>query len=304
MNLATTIWYRYHTHTNWGQRTLDTCFRTVLIEGGETGTERVGAFLREINERLVGGVEGELEGWITSLSNDDVLRLWSRKEDGGRGEQVGEVVRALVEDGVVSGAGVVKYVIVACWHGIIALRGDDERERRERMGACGNLVRLLGSLIGDEDQAIDSISVEALRTNQRIMTRRSELFGTGEIREMGRVLRSIVVLLELFDASPTHEEATGSTTSLMGEKEDTRRVELTIELNGLFSRICASQEFKAMIVSDPEALAEAMLDDVISLPLRDESKSNVAKLRRRILAGLLFALKDNTNLGSFPFFLL
>jgi hypothetical protein len=302
IDIVSNLYYRYHTHSNWGPLIVIATFKVIVEIGEEKGV----GFLRAVGERLGEGLEGVLNGlFFDSSTEGDLMSGTKDMWVGRQGGCIRRVLATLVAAGVVDGAKVVKFIIVPGFiaalhrHSLLTTSTviSSAPDSMNSTGGDGlnsiaqNLAGLLSDLLGNDEPP-------SLAQSQRLMSRRVGLFKFQPMPEMGRCLALIVRLQER--AASSYAAIDGGTDGAGAKNDELSGKKEEMDLSILFSKICRAKEFKMIVKRDPGLLSNAMLDEQLFIDLiRGEGSAMQEKhVRMRTLSGLLFALRDGNDPGS------
>ncbi|KAM0749703.1 hypothetical protein T439DRAFT_381275 [Meredithblackwellia eburnea MCA 4105] len=276
--LATTLWYRYNSFDNWGQ---------VVLEGAlhllpHVLPNVISAFLREIHERLPQGIEPHLARWMTHMSPHSASATFG----GPSGASLVAVCAELVSEGTLRSATVVTHLLPV-WRTLLVDATAPPVlptavvvptvDKTLQLRAVETLTTIFSNLVGvdvssstDVSPTSTTLTPSALLQQQRAHSRRSSLFTTSSLPNIGRCIALLAIQQELWVARGSSDKAT-----------TTGHLILTVSSGDLF---------KMAVARDPQALASSMLESqfISTIP---SAPAN----RPKILAALLLALKDGST---------
>lgn len=270
--LATTLWYRYHSYENWGGMALDGSVQ--LLSSLSTGI--ISSLLQGISERLPAGLEPQLSKWISGLTSTAIITTFG----GPTSTSVRTLLLDLVNEGTITSTALVDSVVLPIWKLLLC---DSINTKGTfiptvtHSRALDLIASIFSSLVGS-DLVEFSPTPSNLLNRQRSISRRISLHTYALLPNLGRCLAYLVITQELWAVKGEFEKVVDSTK--------------------LLSYVGNLAVFQMTVARDPQMLASAILESPTSL---GTSSSN-SLYRPKLLAALLLILKDGSSDGKMLFF--
>lgn len=280
--LASTLWFRYHAHPSWSTIALDSVLQMApqLPPATATLPSPAAALLRALHDRLPTGLEPVLARWVGSMTSTQLCATF-----GGQGGPVrAALLNELVVEGTIGAVAMLKGAVLPIRRallGLLAPAAADQLAGRTAPGAAPvepaavqalqNAHSILASVIFSAPVATAVTKPDSTPTSlaaqQRLAARRASLGSRAALPAVAASLALLVVQQDVATALalPELAEATGQ----------------------LFVRLGSIPELQTLVVRDPAAFKDAMLDSEAVRAL-----SKIELFRPKLLAGLLFLLKD------------
>lgn len=271
--LATTLWYRYHSYENWGGMALDGSVQ--LLSSISPGI--ISILLRGISERLPAGLEPQLSKWIAGLTTATIVSTFG----GVTSSSVITLLLDLVNEGTITSAALVDSVVLPIWK---LLLSDSINTKgtfvpsTTHSRALDSIASIFSSLVGSDSVEL-SLTALTLLNRQKSTSRRMCLHTYSSLPNLGRCLAYLVITQELW--------------AVKGEFEK------VVEATKLLSQVGNSSVFQMTVARDPQMLGTAILESPSTL---GTSSSN-SLYRPKLLAALLLILKDGSSDGKMHFIL-
>ncbi|KAK4057288.1 RNA polymerase II mediator complex subunit [Microbotryomycetes sp. JL221] len=317
--LGTRLWYRYHNYESWGAL----AFESILRIHTQLPFSVIVAFLREINDRLAGGLEPQIGKWINSLSS---ATLVSTLATNGDRSIVSNLLIELVQDQTLSAVGVLTFVVMPSWKSLISelvvstTAGDNSSRTIDNnvLLALDSVTNLFAFLTTDWDlnttaqSLINSASLYST-TDHSGLEAMLNIAGDASVgfndattpattmtpAFLVRKQRSIARRASMFTNACLHDIA--QCLSLLVIQQDlcstlTRNATNATNDNRaqmaamLTMRIMNCERFQTCVTKNPQGLATHMLDSqfVLSIPA-------VTSFRPKLLTAVLLVLKDGST---------
>ncbi|GAA6058404.1 hypothetical protein JCM3770_005204 [Rhodotorula araucariae] len=280
--LASTLWFRYHAHASWSTIALDSVLQMApqLPSATAISPSPAAALLRALHDRLPVGLEPVLARWVGAMTTPQLCATF-----GGSGGAVrAALLSELVADGTVGAVAMLKCAVLPIRRTVLGLLTPAAADFLAGKGkvastpfdpaivqALQNAHTILASVIFSAPEANapcnSPATAAAVAAQQRLSARRTALGTRAALAPVASALALLVVQQEVAStlALPELAESTGA----------------------LFHRLGALSELQTLIVRDPGAFRDAMLDGEA---VRTLSMAEV--FRPKLLAGLLLLLKD------------
>ncbi|GAA5899173.1 hypothetical protein JCM8208_003025 [Rhodotorula glutinis] len=282
--LASTLWFRYHAHPSWSTIALDSVLRMApqLPPATATCPSPAAALLRALHDRLPTGLEPVLARWISTMSAAQLCATFG----GPDGPVRAALLNELVVEGTIGAIGMLKGVVLPLRRVLLSLLTPAAAGQLVGTGhalaptdpaaaqALHNTHTILSSVIFSAPEPAaagtsppSTSSPTTLATQQRLAARRASL---GTRPALLAVAASLALLVVQQDVA-----------SVLGLPD------LAESTGALFLRLGTLSELQTLVVRDPAAFKDAMLDSetVGAVPM-------IELFRPKLLAGLLLLLKD------------
>ncbi|KAM0789234.1 hypothetical protein ACM66B_000077 [Microbotryomycetes sp. NB124-2] len=278
--LGTRLWYRYHNYESWGA----TAFESVVRLLAQVPLHSAEAFLREMNDRLAGGLEPQIGKWVSSLSCQALVIAFG----GPISSSLTTLLADLTNDQTLSAPALLALVIVPAWKtllcelvGVVVLSSVESKGKDHGpvdpvlLQSLDTFTTLFALLATDVDVAatINVATPANLVCKQRSICRRAPLYSQHSLATMAQCLSLLVI----------HQDVLTNSTTL-NPLDQSRNVAM------LTMSVMNCEWFQASIRKSPQDLAANMLDSplVSSVPA-------IATFRPKLLAAVLLALKDGST---------
>lgn len=266
--LATTLWYRYHSSENWGQVVFDNSIWML----SQVPVPTILCLLREINERLPTGLEPCIGRWMTGMSQSRICSTFG----GPLAPALALLFGDLVLRHTLSAIGAVTVIILPSWSALLAsattpvatlsspVPSDD---KSVQLRGLETIAAIFGTLVGCDPSRDPSNSPSELLLRQGAESRRTSLYVPSGMPDVGRCISMLAIQQELWTARADYEKAHVASTLIL--------------------HVSSGSSFKMSVARDPQAFASAMLDSpcVTVIPA-------APAMLPKLLAALLLILKD------------
>ncbi|GAA6032599.1 hypothetical protein JCM8097_004834 [Rhodosporidiobolus ruineniae] len=279
--VASTITSRYSGYDNWGSVALDGLVQLLPRLGS---VEPAVDLARALQERSTASIEYGLVAWIAAMTPEQLVETFGGPASG----FLPDFLAGLVLSGLVSAAVAVKDVVFPAWsavlgpHAAAAVDSPTLDLDPSVLAAIGALHATIAALIlpseealqvswtstdVDVDSASPSQSPSTLALSQRQAARRASLFTSTRLFVLAQLFAFLSVEQDVLTAAghPDLAESTGA----------------------LFLRLAGLSELLAVVLRDPAAFRNSMLEGIVLKGL-----PRVEAYRPKLLGGVLVVLKD------------
>ena len=220
--VATTLWYRYHSYENWGIVIFEASIQLLVI----IPVPVIANLLRELHERLPAGLDGMLEKWMGSVSESNLVDL----AGGGLSGLLVELISTLASEGHITGSILLGSFVVPAITAILNSSSD-------RTTALRSTLDLVAALLGST--GTEGATSTTLFAKHRSSSRRATLFTLPNLPIVGQLIALLHVTQSLTPSLPP----------------DSLEV-----ITKFFKSICGSSAFRGIVAKEPERLASSMLE--------------------------------------------